>query len=91
VYDATVVSDDDTAVAPLIVFAPETDAQPALVTVEIPDRVDAGGSTSELVQRGAESVPVVLVPLVLLVGGVGVVGFVVSALGPLRGGRGGGR
>lgn len=91
VYQATVSSDDDEAATPLVVFDPDAGAEPALVTADIPARVDAGGATGELIQRGAEAVPTVLVPLVVLVGGIGVVGFVVGALGPLRRSGGGGR
>lgn len=91
VYTATVRSDDDTASAALIVVDQSSGPAAALVTVDSPDRLVAGSDTARTVERVAGTVPTVLVPLVLLVGGIGVVGFVISALGPLRGRQRGGR
>jgi hypothetical protein len=91
VYDGVVSSNDDNATEPVIVTDPGDGPEPALVTIETGEHVDATSDAGALVERGVGTIQTVLVPLVLVVGGLGVVGFVYAGLGGLRSSHGGGR
>jgi len=90
-YAATVSSADDSDTVPVLVTNSSASAQLEVVSVDHPDTLNATSEAGALVTDGVDSAVTVLVPTVFVVAGVGVIGFVIAAIRPLRGGQGGGR
>jgi hypothetical protein len=89
-FTGEVTSADDSDTIPILATG-EVGFTPVIVSTDAPDEVNGSSAAGETVTEGIETVVGAVSPLVLVVAGLGIVGFIIAATRPLRGGRGGGR